>query len=117
MCRRHQTLPPRLFVTTGKGGKEGAVSPFHRTLLPTSPLRTEKEGKARAATPLPRGMCAGMQGGTACLRMLGGLPGQAPGSKALFASLKKQVETLFWLICYERKTLFRLKKQIEKYEL
>ena len=30
---------------------------------------------------------------------------------AWFASLKKQVETLFRLICYERKTLFQLKKQ------
>jgi len=36
---------------------------------------------------------------------------------ALFASLKKQVETLFWLICCERKILFRLKKQAEKDEL
>ena len=34
--------------------------------------------------------------------------------KAMFASLKKQAETLFRLICYERKTLFRLKKQAEK---
>jgi len=33
---------------------------------------------------------------------------------ALFTSLKKQAETLFWLICCERKTLFRLKKQAEK---
>ena len=29
---------------------------------------------------------------------------------APFASLKKQAETLFWLICCERKTLFWLKK-------
>ena len=36
---------------------------------------------------------------------------------APFASLKKQAETLFWLICCERKTLFRLKKQAEKYGL
>ena len=36
---------------------------------------------------------------------------------ALFASLKKQAETLFRLICCERKTLFRLKKQAEKYGL
>jgi len=34
-----------------------------------------------------------------------------------FASLKKQAETLFRLICCERKTLFRLKKQAEKNEL
>jgi len=34
--------------------------------------------------------------------------------KAPFASLKKQAETLFRLICCERKTLFRLKKQAEK---
>jgi len=34
-----------------------------------------------------------------------------------FASLKKQDETLFQLICGERKTLFRLKKQDEKYGL
>ena len=34
--------------------------------------------------------------------------------KAPFALLKKQDETLFRLICYERKTLFRLKKQAEK---
>jgi len=33
---------------------------------------------------------------------------------APFASLKKQAETLFRLICCERKTLFRLKKQAEK---
>jgi len=33
---------------------------------------------------------------------------------ASFVSLKKQVETLFWLICYERKILFQLKKQAEK---
>jgi len=33
---------------------------------------------------------------------------------APFASLKKQAETLFRLICYERKILFRLKKQAEK---
>jgi len=32
------------------------------------------------------------------------------GAKASFASLKKQAETLFRLICCERKTLFRLKK-------
>ena len=36
---------------------------------------------------------------------------------APFASLKKQAETLFPLICHERKTLFRLKKQAEKYGL
>jgi len=36
---------------------------------------------------------------------------------APFASLKKQAETLFWLICCERKILFRLKKQAEKYGL
>jgi len=36
---------------------------------------------------------------------------------APFASLKKQIETLFRLICCVRKTLFRLKKQAEKYEL
>jgi len=35
-------------------------------------------------------------------------------SMAPFASLKKQAETLFRLICCERKTLFRLKKQAEK---
>ena len=34
--------------------------------------------------------------------------------KAPFASLKKQAKTVFWLICCERKTLFRLKKQAEK---
>jgi len=28
-----------------------------------------------------------------------------------FASLKKQAETLFWLICCERKTPFQMKKQ------
>ena len=33
---------------------------------------------------------------------------------APFASLKKQAEILFRLICCERKTLFRLKKQAEK---
>ena len=33
------------------------------------------------------------------------------------ALLKKQVETLFWLICCKRKILFRLKKQAEKYGL
>ena len=33
------------------------------------------------------------------------------------ASLKKQAETLFRLIRYERKILFRLKKQTEKDEL
>jgi len=32
-----------------------------------------------------------------------------------FALLKKQAKTLFWLICCERKILFRLKKQVEKY--
>ena len=31
-----------------------------------------------------------------------------------FASLKKQTETLFQLICCERKTLLWLKKQAEK---
>ena len=31
-----------------------------------------------------------------------------------FASLKKQAETLFRLICCERKTLFRLKKKLKK---
>jgi len=36
---------------------------------------------------------------------------------APFALLKKQTETLFRLICCERKTLFRLKKQAEKYGL
>ena len=36
---------------------------------------------------------------------------------APFASLKKQVETLFRLIYCERKTLLRLKKQAEKDEL
>ena len=35
---------------------------------------------------------------------------------ASFASLKK-AETLFWLICCERKILFRLKRQAEKYGL
>jgi len=35
---------------------------------------------------------------------------------APFASLKK-AKTLFRLICYERKTLFWLKRQAEKYEL
>jgi len=34
--------------------------------------------------------------------------------KATFASLKKQAETLFRLICCERKALFRLKKQAKK---
>jgi len=34
-----------------------------------------------------------------------------------FASLKKQAETLFRLICCERKILFQLKKQAEKYGL
>jgi len=33
---------------------------------------------------------------------------------ATFASLKKQAETLFRLICCERKTLICLKKQAEK---
>ena len=36
---------------------------------------------------------------------------------APFASLKKQTETLFRLIYYERKPLFHLKKQAEKYRL
>jgi hypothetical protein len=36
---------------------------------------------------------------------------------APFASLKKQAQTLFRLICCERKTLFQLKKQAEKYGL
>jgi len=36
---------------------------------------------------------------------------------APFASLNKQAETLFRLICRERKTPFRLKKQAEKYGL
>ena len=36
---------------------------------------------------------------------------------APFASLKKQAETLFRLIYCARKTLFRLKKQAEKYGL
>jgi len=36
---------------------------------------------------------------------------------ALFASLKKQIETLFRLIYCERKILFQLKKQAEKYGL
>jgi len=36
------------------------------------------------------------------------------GTMAPFGSLKKQVETLFRLIYYERKILFQLKKQIEK---
>ena len=30
---------------------------------------------------------------------------------------KKQIEILFRMICYERKTLFRLKKQAKKDEL
>ena len=34
-------------------------------------------------------------------------------AKASFASLKNQTETLFRLICCERKILFRLKKQAE----
>jgi len=38
-------------------------------------------------------------------------------SMASFASLKKHAETLFQLIYCERKTLFQLKKQAEKYEL
>ena len=38
-------------------------------------------------------------------------------TRAPFASLKKQTETLFRLICCERKILFRLNKQAEKYEL
>ena len=33
---------------------------------------------------------------------------------ATFALLKKQAETLFRLICCERKTLFGLKKQVKK---
>jgi len=33
---------------------------------------------------------------------------------APFALLKKQAETMFRLICCERKTLFRLKKQAQK---
>jgi len=33
---------------------------------------------------------------------------------APFASLEKQTETLFWLIYYEKKTLFRLKQRAEK---
>ena len=37
--------------------------------------------------------------------------------KAPFASLKKQDKTLFWMIRCERKTLFRLKKEAEKYGL
>jgi len=37
--------------------------------------------------------------------------------KVSFASLKKQAEALFPLICCERKTLLRLKKQAEKYGL
>jgi len=36
---------------------------------------------------------------------------------APLALLKKQVKTLFQLICCERKILFQLKKQAEKYEL
>jgi len=36
---------------------------------------------------------------------------------AMFASLKKQTEILFLLICHERKILLRLKKQAEKYGL
>jgi len=36
---------------------------------------------------------------------------------ATFALLKKQVETLFRLICCERKILFGLKKQAKKYGL
>ena len=39
----------------------------------------------------------------------------ATATLAPFASLKKQAETLFRLICCKRKTLFRLKKQAEKY--
>ena len=34
-------------------------------------------------------------------------------SNGPFTSLKKQAKTLFWLICYERKTLFQLKRQAE----
>jgi len=34
-------------------------------------------------------------------------------SQALFVSLKKQAETLFRLICCERKTLFRLKNKLK----
>jgi hypothetical protein len=33
---------------------------------------------------------------------------------ALFGSADKSVEKHCWLICYERKKLFRLKKQVEK---
>jgi len=44
-----------------------------------------------------------------CSRSLWSHPTMAP-----FASLKKQDKTLFRLICCERKTLFRLKKQAEK---
>jgi len=36
---------------------------------------------------------------------------------APFASLKKQAGTLFRLICCERKIMFWLKKQAEKYGL
>jgi hypothetical protein len=36
---------------------------------------------------------------------------------APFACAEKQAETLFWLIFCERKTLFPLKKQAEKYVL
>jgi len=38
-------------------------------------------------------------------------------TEASFASLKKQAKTLFRLIWCERKTLFLLKKQAEKYGL
>jgi len=43
---------------------------------------------------------------------MGGYTPEAP-----FASLKKQTKTLFRLTCCERKTLFQLKKQAEKYGL
>ena len=33
---------------------------------------------------------------------------------APFASLKKHAETLFRLICYERKTLFQLEKEAKE---
>jgi len=36
---------------------------------------------------------------------------------APFVSLKKQAETLFPLICYERKIMFQLKRQTKKYGL
>ena len=40
-----------------------------------------------------------------------------PNTQAPFASLKKQAETLFQLIYCERKLIFQLKKQAEKYGL